>query len=76
MQDNAPSAKVTAAGIAGTAMTAVIFILNTYVPYFERKPIDAALATLLTTLCVSLAAYLTSPSKGDVAKVVNNGGTT
>jgi hypothetical protein len=70
MQDSAPSAKVTAAGIAGTAMTALVFILNTYVPFFAAKPIDAALATLLTTLVASAAAYFTSPSRGDVAKVV------
>jgi hypothetical protein len=70
MQDNAPSAKVTAGGIAGTAVTAVIFILNIYVPFFEAKPIDAALGALLTTLAASAAAYFTSPSKGDVAKVV------
>lgn len=69
MQDNAPTAKVTAAGIAGTAVTALIFILNLYVPFFEAKPIDAALASLLTTLAASAAAYITSPSKGDVATV-------
>jgi hypothetical protein len=69
MQDNAPSAKVTAAGIAGTAVTAVIYGLNLYVPFFKTTPIDAALAAMLTTLAASAAAYLTTPSKGDVAVV-------
>lgn len=69
MQDNAPSAKVTAGGAAGIAVSALIYILNQYVPFFQHNPIDAALAAMLTTLAASAAAYLTRPSKGDVAKV-------
>jgi hypothetical protein len=71
MQDNAPSAKVTAGGVAGTLVTAVVYILNTYVPFFRATPIDAALAALLTTLFASAAAFITRPSKGDVAKVTS-----
>jgi hypothetical protein len=75
VQDMAPTSKVTAGGAASLGMTALIYVLNAYVPLFRATPIDATLATMLVALAGIAASYLTRPSKGDVAitKVVNNG---
>ena len=69
MQDWTPSGKVSAAGIAGTACFLAILILNQYVTYFERNPIDGPLASGLPFFFAMVAAYFTRPTDSDVASV-------
>lgn len=69
MQDWTPSSKVTAAGIAGTAVFLAILILNQYVPAFAANPIDGPLASGLPFFAAMVASYCTRPGTSDVAVV-------
>lgn len=69
MQDWTPSGKVSAAGIAGTLFFLGILALNQYVPFFQDNPVDGPLGSGLPFLAAMVAAYFTSPSDSDVARV-------
>lgn len=60
----APAQKVTAGGIAGAAVTVIVFVLNSYVLPSD-KPITAEIAVALSTVFTFLVSYLTPPSKND-----------
>ena len=55
-----PTNKVIAGGIAGALVTVVVFVLNTWVLKDNKIPADVASA--LTFILSSAAAYLKSPS--------------
>ena len=62
-----PSAKVTAATLAGAATTFILFMLNHYV--LRADPIPAEAGALAVWIVGNTVAYLTPPSRGDVGVV-------
>ena len=60
----APTRKVMAGGLAGTFVTIVVFVLNTYfLP--SDKPLPAEIAAAITTACTFLLSYLVRPASSD-----------
>ena len=71
-----PSRKVSAAAIAASAVTLLVFLLNGYVPAFLAKPISAEVASTAITLITSLVAYFTPPGATEGIVTTSSGGTT
>ena len=58
-----PVRKVTAGAFTGALVTLLVLILNTYVPFFEKKPISGELSGAATTVLTFIVSYLVPPSK-------------
>lgn len=67
MSTPAPSQKVTAGTLAGAATTLIIFLVNHYV--LRADPIPAEAGALAVWIVGNTVAYLTPPSKADVAAI-------
>ena len=68
-QSSFPTRKVMAGGVAGAAVTILMFVLNTYVLPGD-KPLTAEVAAALTTVLSFVISYLVPPSsKDDVTAV-------
>jgi len=70
---NKPTRKVIAGGLTGTFVTFAVLILNTYVPFFEGKPISGEIAGLAITMLSSLIAYVIPPAPKETTIVNENG---
>ncbi len=62
---NVPTRKVLAGGATGAFVTLLVFILNTYVPFFEAKPITGEAASLATTVLGAVIAYIVPPAPNE-----------
>lgn len=60
-----PTQKVTAAALAGGAMTLLLFLANHYL--LKADPIPAEAGALAVWIVSNTVAYFTPPSRGDVA---------
>ncbi|HIK45464.1 MAG TPA: hypothetical protein IGR64_11350 [Leptolyngbyaceae cyanobacterium M65_K2018_010] len=57
----APVRKVTFGAVSGALVTLIVGILNTYVPFFEAKPISGEISGALTTVVSFLVSYMVPP---------------
>jgi len=64
-ENGMPVKKVAIGGAAGVGVFVLVLILNTYVPFFETKPISGELASGLSTLLTFLASYFTPPAQSE-----------
>jgi hypothetical protein len=62
---NVPTRKTIAAGSVGAFVTLVIWILNTYVPFFKTQPITGEAASLATTVLSGVAAWIVPPAASE-----------
>ena len=60
-----PTRKTIAAGSVGAFVTLVVWILNTYVPFFKTQPITGEAASLATTVLSAVAAWITPPGANE-----------
>ena len=60
-----PNRKTIAAGSVGAFVTLVVWILNTYVPFFKTQPITGEAASLATTVLSGLAAWIVPPAASE-----------
>ncbi|MGB5632489.1 MAG: hypothetical protein WBM44_28815 [Waterburya sp.] len=58
-----PVRKVIVGAFTGALITLIVLILNTYSPFFEKKPISGEIAGATTTLLTFIVSYFVSPSK-------------
>lgn len=65
MQSAAPSQKVTASSLAMTATTILVWVLNHYL--IPGDPLPGDISAVIVTFVGSAVAYMTPPSKRDVA---------
>lgn len=63
-QSSIPTRKVLAGGVAGAAVTVLMFVLNTYLLPAD-KPLSAEVAAALTTVLSFVISYLVPPSAKD-----------
>lgn len=68
MQDWTMTSKVTAASVAGAVAWVFVQVMNQY--FLAGNPMNDMLSSGIPVTAALVAAYLTRPSKGDVAKVV------
>lgn len=66
-----PSRKVLAGGGVGAFVTLVVWILNTYVPYFSHQPITAEVAALAVTVLSGLTAWGVPPGRYETISHAN-----
>ena len=64
-----PVRKVTAGAFTGALVTLLVLILNTYVPFFEKKPISGEISGAATTVLTFIVAYLVPPGKNEAIAV-------
>jgi hypothetical protein len=62
---HAPVRKVTAGALSGAIVTLVIWMLNTYVPMFNRRPIPAEITGTLTTIVSFMISYAVPPGRDE-----------
>lgn len=65
MSSAAPSQKVTASSLAMTAATIVVWVINRYI--IPADPLPGDISAVIVTFVGAAVAYLTPPSKRDVA---------
>lgn len=61
----APVRKVTAGALSSAIVTLVIWMLNTYVSPFDRRPIPAEIAGTLTTIVSFMISYAVPPGRDE-----------
>lgn len=61
----APVRKVTAGALSGAVVTLVIWMLNTYVSPFDKKPIPAEITGTMTTIVSFLISYAVPPARNE-----------
>lgn len=59
----APVRKVTAGALSGAVVTLIIWMLNTYVSPFDKKPIPAEITGTMTTIVSFLISYAVPPAR-------------
>ena len=58
-----PVRKVTVGAFTGALITLIVLILNTYSPFFEKKPISGEISGAATTLLTFIVSYFVPPGK-------------
>ena len=60
-----PVRKVTVGAFTGALITLIVLILNTYSPFFEKKPISGEISGAATTLLTFIVSYFVPPGKDE-----------
>lgn len=71
-----PVRKVTFGAISGALVTLIVGILNTYVPFFEQKPISGEISGAATTVVSFVVSYLVRPDPSETTTQDQEGETT
>lgn len=72
---NTPVRKVTVGVISGAVVTLIVGILNTYAPFFEKKPITGEISGAATTVVSFLISYLVRPDPSETTTQDQEGNT-
>lgn len=64
-----PVRKVTAGAFTGALVTLTVLILNTYSPFFEKKPISGEISGAATTVLTFIVSYLVPPGRKEAVAI-------
>ena len=70
---NVPARKITLGMATGAFVTLIVGVLNSYIPFFEHKPISGGIAGSATTLLTFIVSYMVRPGDNE-GTIIEAGG--